>query len=158
LTIQSEVYNSVVDRGYREGYSAEQFIARQVAKLQEELWELAQRIDLPIQVYRTIELAGKTSKEWFDKGKFSLDDTSCATIELAGKTSKEWFDKGKFSLDDTSCAVWGLQQELADIQVVVFCLAEELSKMQSAQGGVKRVDITKLALDKARKDVQRGIR
>jgi hypothetical protein len=132
LTIQSEVYNSVVDRGYREGYSAEQFIARQVAKLQEELWELAQRIDLPIQVYRT--------------------------IELAGKTSKEWFDKGKFSLDDTSCAVWGLQQELADIQVVVFCLAEELSKMQSAQGGVKRVDITKLALDKARKDVQRGIR
>lgn len=132
MTIQSEVYNSVVDRGYREGYSAEQFIARQVAKLQEELWGLAQRIDLPIQVYRT--------------------------IELAGKTSKEWFDKGKFSLDDTSCAVWGLQQELADIQVVVFCLAEELSKMQSAQGGVKRVDITKLALDKARKDVQRGIR
>jgi hypothetical protein len=132
LTIQSEVYNFVVDRGYREGYSAEQFIARQVAKLQEELWELAQRVDLPIQVYRT--------------------------IELAGKTSKEWFDKGKFSLDDTSCAVWGLQQELADIQVVVFCLAEELSKMQSAQGGVKRVDITKLALDKARKDVQRGIR
>lgn len=130
MTIQQEVYKSVVDRGYREEYTSEQFAARQVAKLQEELWELAQRVDLPRALYQSIELAGQKAKVWFDEGQ---------------------------PAEDTSCAAWGLQQELADVQVVVFCTAEALNEIRDKYGA-KRIDITQLALDKARKDVQRGVR
>ena len=127
MTTQETVADLVSERGYREGWTPAQFIARQVAKLAEELAELACHVRMPVALTRSIALLGLVARKCFD-------DESI------------W-------PKSTSCAVWPTQEELADIQVVVFCIAEALGEASN-----KPFDVSEAALEKARADAIRGVR
>jgi NTP pyrophosphatase (non-canonical NTP hydrolase) len=103
-TPQQDIAEMVAQRGDREGWTPEQFIARQVCKLAEEVGELAQHVDLPGRLGPLMVSTGTIARWTFDQ-----DQT--------------WQDGG------TSCAPHALMAELADVQVVVFCLAEELARV-----------------------------
>lgn len=64
--LQRAVGTAVAARGYRRGWTAEQFAARQVAKLQEELAELAELVHLPKALPLQIEIAGDGARRMFD--------------------------------------------------------------------------------------------
>ena len=133
-TIQEQVAQAVAARGYREGWTAEQFAARQVAKLQEELGEL---------VY-WFSLSRKTDRDG-NRLEYAMDDVGV----FAGSRfndADDWSDVDIHSLD-------GAKAELADIQVVVFALAAALSEIDG-----KPFDVAQAALDKATADVERGRR
>ena len=131
-TIQEQVAQAVAARGYREGWTAEQFAARQVAKLQEELGELVRHIDARADEKAEWEVlasvAGRLARSAFDASK------------------NDWMDAYVYG---AHCARW----ELADIQVVVFALAAALSEIDG-----EPFDLAQAALDKATEDVDRGVR
>lgn len=121
MTVQEEVYKCVVDRGYREGYSAEQFAARQLAKAVEEIHELSINFNSGLYVTwkRLLAITAELSKEAFDNDEWTQWQLHPLLYDLA----------------------W---QELADLQVVVFCLAEALNELsnQSNDLTVARNDLT----------------
>ena len=131
--VQEEVYQLVaVDRGYHEGYTSEQFAARQVAKLVEEVAELAMEVQ---QIENSRVLV-----TWENR------------IREAGKLARRYFDWGMWKSSrviDPKAAL----DELADIQVIVYCMSEALNRMLGQE-----IDISQRALDKARSDVERGVR
>lgn len=114
---QQRVYRSVEERGYVYGWTRDQLIARQVQKLTEELYELAENISVT-----RIDLLAKAAAE--------------AKSDFDGKR-----------IPDLRANDEGLAKELADIQVVVFMIAEALG-----------VDVVTLAVQKATKDIARGVR
>jgi len=122
---QSSVANAVARRGYRNGWSNDQFAARQIAKLAEELAELA----------------------WFVRQRTKDYDRSplYRKIAEAGKVGRWEFDNGYW--DNVSVNVEAAAAELADVQVVIFCLADALG-----------VDVVQMAVDKAAADIERGVR
>jgi NTP pyrophosphatase (non-canonical NTP hydrolase) len=127
MIAQQEVYAAVVERGYREGWTAEQFAARQVAKLQEELGELNHTIRQGHAVSTAIDEAAHTAQKHFD----------------------HWEHWGLTFVGFPKRA----QQELADIQVVVFSLAAAIAEITG-----EPFDVVEAAREKATADVERGVR
>jgi len=125
---QERVARAVEERGYRDGWTREQFAARQVAKLCEELGELC--------IHVAQEVGGwiRYSKPW----EMSLRN--------AAKRARQEFDGGHWELA-TVIDEDAAREELADLQVVVFALADALD-----------FDVVQAAVDKAEADVDRGVR
>ena len=134
-SLQKQVYEQVARRGYREGWTPEQFAARQVAKLQEELGELALKI------------------VFFGGYENPLDEDLQWVIQRAAAKARERFDQE--TPWRTAGVLEDLRDELADCQVVLFCLAEAVNEMA---GGELNFDIAWAAIEKARADRKRGKR
>ena len=136
---QRQVYNNVAARGYTEGWTDEQFAARQVAKMQEELGELSYLFSGE----PTIFLDSGLQERLFD------------LIDDAGAESGRMFDNHGEWKNAAVSDIERAKKELADIQVVVFCLAEALSKLDA---GAEPFDVVATAVEKSGEDVERGVR
>jgi NTP pyrophosphatase (non-canonical NTP hydrolase) len=134
VSIQDDVAAAVCDRGYYEKpngdpWTKEQLAARQVAKLTEELGELSYYIP------RCVMGWARRSSDW-EMG-----------LRLAARRAREDFDNPKAWGEAEVLHSDAAAEELADIQVVVFTLADALD-----------VDVLELAREKALSDVERGVR
>jgi NTP pyrophosphatase (non-canonical NTP hydrolase) len=124
---QQDVYNAVSERGYRDAWTGGQFAARQVAKLIEEVGELA---------------------KWFD-----IDGTWRNMLRITAASAKRQFDSA-WAWDNAGIGqIENAKQELADVQVVVFCLAEVLGEVSG-----EPFNVAAAALGKSRGDIDRGVR
>lgn len=130
LEMQRRVRGVVEARGYFRGWSGRQLALRQAAKLVEETAELGQAVQgyLPPALWSLLEGAGSMARWHFERGY--------------------WVDVN-FDADTLRTMV----RELADVQVVVWCLAEVLGELLGEQ-----VDIGGVAAAKAEADVERGVR
>ena len=105
MNAQQIVAANVAARGYRDGWTTDQFVARQVYKLTEELDEIAGNIYPPF-LYQAVEWrndlhrAGMNARKTFD--------------------SKHGWDIAGLGSRDTICS------ELADLVVVLLTAAEAL--------------------------------
>lgn len=131
--IQAEVSTAVAERGYHDGWTEEQFLARQLAKLLEELAEMAAHLHLdPGQELRDIlQEAGQLARALFDDP---------AVWRLSGTIH------GARSVEE-------LKNELADVQVVVYCMAESLVRLSG-----EPYDVVQAARMKGWADRERGVR
>lgn len=127
--MQREVYENIVRRGYRDGWNANQFAARQVCKLAEELGELARTLTFSYYF-----------PYWHD------------SVKRAGHSARNAFDDAG-SRNGVEIDVEQAKKELADLQVVVFCLAEVLAELDG-----KPFDVVEAAEIKSASDIERGIR
>jgi len=131
MTKQEEVYKFVAERGYTKGYTKEQFAVRQVIKLIEELGELASAIRPAVHGWALQEL---------------LDDMS-----FMGELAREAFDRNQdWALRDVPVPLnedKEVQEEVGDMQVVLWCLAQSL--------GFESGDV---AYEKSKADRDRGVR
>lgn len=127
---QYRVFEAVNKRGYLNGWTANQFLARQVAKLMEELGEMAAEMgyELPEELQTRLQYAADEAKYQFDHGR--------------------WMD-GIFE-EERLLRIW---KELTDIQVVVFCIATTVNYLLH-----EFRDVTDEAVEKAEKDIRRGVR
>jgi hypothetical protein len=142
---QQLVCELVQRRGYREGWTASEFLVRNVIKLQEELAELT-GVSLPrIGTFNNygpaLMLVGVVARTVFDAPKDDFDVEWAATNERL--RDPKWID--------------AIGQELADMQVVLFCAAEALSSLYERQDA-EPFDLIEAALKKAAADVDRGVR
>ena len=128
MKAQDRVARAVEARGYRDGWSDEQYAARQVAKLGEELSELVGCIA----AYDCDGERVQYNYEWL--------------LEEAGRAARERFDSPEW-LGAAILNAHGAATELADIVVVAFTLADVLG-----------VDVVQAAITKAEADVNRGVR
>jgi hypothetical protein len=96
MSIQSDVYDNVEERGYRSDWTAAQFIARNIAKLGEELSEAGEEISCdalydvmpPSEVWRDVF---DNPELWeYNPIKFQCEHDNEHEIEV----DEEW--KGKF--------------------------------------------------------------
>lgn len=125
---QQEVYALVVERGYHAGYSEDQFAARQIVKLGEELAELATAFKLPEPMAVMLRALGNQARHVFDCGAWKgarLDQHHAERVLV----------------------------ELADLQVVLFVLAESISRVSGLE-----FNLLAAAMQKAASDVERGTR
>lgn len=134
MKAQDIVAQAVEDRGYyqkKDGtyWRESQLAARQVAKLTEELGELLESI--------AAEFQGSTRITTPFEGLLK----SAARVARRAFDS-EWAWRHSVVRDPDAAA-----SELADVQVVVYTMADALG-----------VDVEQLAIDKATKDVARGRR
>lgn len=127
---QQQIVDNVRSRGYRDGWSRAEFAGRQVAKLAEELAELAWECSI-------------------------LDDTQrgcCfqATLQSLGDRAKGMFDRWpeKGTVAIHPARIGAVLEELADLQVIVCSLADALGEK----------DIVGRAVEKSKGDVERGVR
>lgn len=74
------------------------------------------------------------------------------SLDEAGYDAKWAFDNYEWT-NTTIADLDQAKKELADIQVVVFCLAEALAEMTG-----RPFDVTRAAFDKATQDIERGVR
>jgi NTP pyrophosphatase (non-canonical NTP hydrolase) len=134
VNAQARVAEATRRRGYREGWTAEQFLARQVAKLQEELAEMAMGVH-------------------FDAGTSSTGAE--ADVMIAGRSCRELFDRGNWSRAKLSPAfsLDYLRGEIADLQVVLYNLADALGEIAG-----EPFDVAAAAVEKATADERRGVR
>ena len=135
---QRRVYNNVAERGYTEGWTDEQFAARQLFKMLEEIGELAQSFyGLPGIAYPPAE------------------HNVPAVLYNIAMVFKSAFDRpdvwGNANIPEEECR--RAKQELSDIQVVVFCLAQALERLSG-----EPFDVVAAAVVKSREDVERGVR
>ena len=130
---QQEVYDAVAARGYTEGWTDGQFVARQLCKLTEELDEATLHIHLP------------DSRLSWGRWLFHLSN--------AGISARDEFDNKDRWNDAWISDLEALRSELADLQVVLFCAAEALAR---ATG--EPFDVVQKAKEKALADVERGVR
>ena len=128
LDIQKQVSDLVAQRGYQEGWTIEQFMARQVAKAAEELGEIALLITMPEQLQAMIAATGRIAGVQFDRTEAWLRDV-------------------------TSDAPDRLAVEMADLQVVLLCMTEAFRRRYD-----EGFDVLQAALQKAARDVARGVR
>jgi len=139
-SIQRRIYDAVVRRGYRDGWTAEQFAARQVAKVAEELGELARHVHIDHgdggSDHSTLAWSLTISAR---EGRRIFDDTDC--------NGHRW---ARTSVIDARSAL----AELADIMVVACCMAEALGELCPDMD----TDLMRAALQKADADVTRGVR
>lgn len=133
ITHQTIVAAHVAERGYRAGWTAPQFAARQVAKLQEELAEAARCFD-------------------FDAGA-DLTSSVQAHMNTAGVVARLMFDDHGAWSNVELLDLAELKRELADVQVVVFALAAVIGELDG-----QPFNVAQAALDKARADTGRGVR
>ena len=97
---QEAVYTHVADRGYLNGYTTDQAIARQIAKLTEELGELAEAIT-------------PNGKNWY----------WLHALRIAGHLARTAFDDHN-RWDGVTIDYERARAEAADCQVPLFVLAE----------------------------------
>lgn len=126
-TDQQKVYTQTVLRGYREGWTPEQFLARQISKLAEELAEVVYCVR-------------------------GLDTNLVLAILHAGAIAREQFDNRNFWSDNIEIRP-EVQSEIADLQVVVFNLAESLAEITG-----KAFNVSEAAVEKSSADKKRGVR
>lgn len=129
---QTNVYEAVKARGYREGWTAGEFAARQIMKGIEEIAELAEHV----------ATRGQAVPDWL------------MAIRLAGKLARRAFDAER---GENYLAGWGAaHEEAADVVVTMLSLAGCLDEDQP-EGGFF-ADVVMTAESKATADVQRGVR
>lgn len=126
--IATEINYLVKQRGYLDGYTANQLIARNIVKAFEELAEASEHVILdPAERFTPyVEAIGSFAKERFD--------------------SKWWTNCGPTDVEL-------LKSEIADLFVVLSVLVKQIEAHTGS-----RYDVAELALDKARDDVARGVR
>lgn len=130
MNIQQTIAANVAARGYRDGWTLGQFVARQIAKATEELNEASSHIVVANRYHPA------------DDRHIWLNDLS-----YAGEYAQDAFDDNRrwASVDITAHAE--LCSELADLAVVLFTAADALG-----------FDLAQAALDKSAADVTRGVR
>ena len=116
---QKTVANAVASRGYRDGYTAEQFVAKQFAKLNEEIGEAG------CHVLKRGQRA--TGIDIFFHELFKLSRIARRVFDDDAK----WTE---FDLDDRRDE---LADEVYDIQVVLFSLSDALG-IDCVQGAVNK--------------------
>lgn len=126
---QEIVAEAVRERGYRDGWTPAEFLARQLMKLQEELAEAAALVNIKGQ-----------------DGGWRYDAAH------AGMRARLAFDRAQ-PLSVAVADPTKLRTELADIQVVLFNAAEALSFLLE-----DFFDIEDAAIEKATSDITRGVR
>jgi len=114
---QATVYQNVAQRGYTDGYTDQEFASRQLLKIIEEVAELAD--------------------------SFGIDESM--TIATAGAQARYLFDAG--AIPFTKPTMQAVQNELYDVQVVLFCMAEALG-----------IDVIAGSVQKSLTDIERGVR
>ena len=124
MSHQTRTVTAVEARGYRNGWTSDQFAARQVCKLVEEVAELA----------ATISLDDKAHVPWL------------SSIRRAGELARLSFDNPGI-WGEVEIALDKFRSELSDCQVVTFCAGECVD-----------LDTAQAAVEKAEKDVERGVR
>ena len=131
--LQARVAKATAKRGYRAGWTATQFLARQLAKIVEELGEVGAHLVglVPSQFMYHLQDAA-------DIGKYIFD----------ARLPTDWGDWPM-----TEEAMDKLAGELADVQVVLCNMAAALEELRG-----EPVDLMKLAVEKAEADVKRGVR
>ncbi len=127
---QVETADHVAARGYRNGWTLEQFVCRQIAKLQEELAEAE---------HLTIVSGGWLLSQ---------------AMMRAGETARLTFDnknawQGEIVIVDPEA----LRDELADVQVVLLNLASAVEELTG-----RHYDVVHEAVRKSKVDVTRGVR
>lgn len=127
---QDRVVKAVRMRGYRGKWTALSFLARQLAKLQEELAEAIWHVrdGTPKAVMTATRIAGDQARREFDHGYWN-----------------DWRVRAEEMLL--------LVQELADIQVVLYNAASALEEATGIE-----VNLAEAAVRKAEGDVKRGVR
>lgn len=125
---QQAVAANVAQRGYRDGWTDEQFAARQVAKLIEEAAELAETV-------HTYTIPRGLSRWWK------------STMHEAGKLSRTIFDGDVMFWDRISLDTNRAKAELTDVVVAALTLAQALG-----------FDVCQAAVEKSAVDVARGKR
>lgn len=135
--IQNLVAEAIEQRGYRKDWTDAQFLARQIAKLQEELAEMAYHV-------RDDVYAGD------DQTELEL------RIQTAGSRAKAYFDGNWFHTaglrDDSVETREAIKSEAADCLVVLFNIAAVIEQITG-----EPFDLVTAALQKARSDVKRGV-
>lgn len=128
---QNQVAANTAARGYRKQWTARQFAARQVAKLQEKLGELARHVHVG---------TGHVTPWW------NLD------IVYAARMCREAFDGFDVWKHADIVSIDKAKSKLAGIQVVVFDLAQALGEING-----EPFDVTQAAVDKSAADIERGM-
>lgn len=147
LPEQRLVFEAVVARGYLDPWTLIEFVHRQLWKLQEELAEL-------------FDAAGYTALNHLTHDDERDDAEKIARqVESAGKTARSYFtaQTPEFYkiLPDIPMNPAKVAAELADMQVVLFCLAQAL---QTGWEELEHFNVNEMALAKSRFDIRRGIR
>lgn len=119
---QTAVAQAVAARGYRDGWTPEQFLARQFPKLIEELGEASECLTWD-ELHNVFQEIGEVCRLMFD------DRESWEPMQPTITDKKK------------------LGDELADVLVVLFCMAD-----------IAGVDVIQAAVNKAVSDVSRGVR
>lgn len=135
MDAQRQVAESVAKRGYRDGWTAEQFLARQVCKLVEELAELTLTI-------AKVWPGGRLYWPWQQ-----IIDKAGLAARLSFDDPAEWHDVAVMDLA-------ALKSEAADMQVVLFNIAAAIGELEGGQP----FDVVQAAVDKATRDEARGVR
>lgn len=124
---QNQVAANTAKRGYRHQWTAQQFAARQVAALQEELGKLARYVRVG---------TGRVTPWW------NLD------ITRAAHAARDAFDRFDVWKHADIVSIDKAKSELADIQVVVFNLASALAEI-----GGEPFDVAQVAVEKSAADI-----
>jgi len=131
---QAEIAANVAARGYREGWTDEQYAARQVCKLGEELGEAVHQLK---QCYSDDPSDLAPMPAWM--GRLSTAQIRCREA-FDNRGSYQW---DRVFIRDRDALIG----ELTDMQVVLAVAGHALG-----------VDLNALALEKSRADVERGVR
>ena len=144
--IQQRVYDAVCARGYRAGWTPQQFLARQIAKLQEELAEASYSVTL-----NSDDLA----RDLQERAIRPAMDTGIDHLILdAGEAARRAFgDPSYWGHVEMMIEPEYIRRELADMLVVIFCAVEALREIDGQE-----FDVIEAALDKSTADVARGVR
>ena len=139
LSVEDIIYGNVRERGYVDKWTAFAFIARQIAKMQEELGELADIVlcgPTSHCLWRDINLARDTARSLFDDGGHEFwDEAFIADYE----------NKGTFTGE--------IRRELDDMFVVLCCIRATVERIDG-----KKSDWDIRAIAKSRGDILRGVR
>lgn len=141
---QQLVYELVERRGYCAGWTVGELLARQVVKLQEELTELVV-VSLPREGY------------WnhYGPAAVAMGIGACVLFDAPkGELDGAWGQVDRYLAE---ADLDRIGNELADLQVVLFCAAESLSMLRE-QRNEEPFDLIEAALAKAAGDVERGVR
>lgn len=130
---QSQVYEAIRKRGYRDDWTAEQYLGRQVAKMTEELKELSDTLEIchwgSIHLWKSrLRTSGREAAAAFNQLELDLWEVEITDIEQAKK-------------------------ETADLQVVLFQIAAAIEEIDG-----QPFDVVQAAVDKAKNDIERGVR
>ena len=132
---QRTVYASVCVRGYRHGWGAKEYMARQVVKLFEEIAELADLILPPAsELSRDIQLVSEVARDRFDNAP------------------KEFWKQCALRFDARGLVP--IKREAADVLIVLYNLASAIGEAE----GRHFFNVATYAMEKSAEDVKRGVR
>ena len=127
---QARVAAAVARRGYRAGWTTMAFLVRQMVKAQEELGEAVGALGWRVPMQAAVKI---------------LSAADIARIEF--RAGQDW--PREAAEPDVLRQV---AEELADLQVVIFNAAAALGEMLGED-----VDVVRMAMEKAERDVERGV-